>query len=58
MDQVNPKSLVTCYERRTADLTMPDENDRHVLAAAIESGAAVIVTFNLRVAHCAYVRQL
>ena len=27
---------------------MPDENDNHVLAAAIKSGASVIVTSNLR----------
>ena len=39
MDQVNPKCLVSGYEARIPDLTLPDENDRHVLAAAIEAGA-------------------
>jgi predicted nucleic acid-binding protein len=28
-------------------LTLPDADDRHVLAAAIRSSADVIVTFNL-----------
>ncbi|MCW5589153.1 MAG: PIN domain-containing protein [Legionellales bacterium] len=39
--------LVTGYEKLIPSLTLPDENDRHVLAAAIRSSAAVIVTFNL-----------
>lgn len=40
-------SLVQEYEHLIPTLTLPDENDRHVLAAAIESKATVIVTFNL-----------
>jgi hypothetical protein len=47
MDQVNTKCLVSGCEARIPDLQLPDENDRHVLAAAIEAGATVIVTFNL-----------
>lgn len=31
-----------------ANLTLPDENDRHVVAAAIKSNADVIVTNNLK----------
>jgi hypothetical protein len=39
--------LVTGHEKLIDGLTLPDPNDRHVLAAAIRAGADVIVTFNL-----------
>ncbi len=39
--------LVTGYEELIPALTLPDPDDRHVLAAAIRAGADVIVTFNL-----------
>jgi hypothetical protein len=41
-------SLVTGYEDLIGTLTLPDPDDRHVLAAAIVGGADVIVTRNLR----------
>ena len=47
MDQVDPESLVSGYERYIPDLTLPDADDRHVLAAAITVQAMMIVTFNL-----------
>lgn len=47
MDQINDESLVSGYEERIPSLSLPDEDNRHVLAAAIEAGAALIVTFNL-----------
>lgn len=40
--------LVEGYEKFIPALTLPDPNDRHVLAAAIRSSASVIVTFNLK----------
>jgi hypothetical protein len=39
--------LVTGYEDLIGALTLPDPDDRHVLAAAIRAGADVIVTTNL-----------
>ena len=39
--------LVTGYEHIIPALTLPDPNDRHVLAAAIRAGADIIVTYNL-----------
>ena len=40
--------LVTGYEPLIDGLTLPDPDDRHVVAAAILAGADVIVTFNLK----------
>ena len=42
-----PRGLVSGYKARIPTLSLPDANDRHVLAAAIEASATVIVTFNL-----------
>lgn len=47
MNQAIPNGLVSGYEAHTSALSLPDANDRHVLAAAIEASATVIVTFNL-----------
>jgi hypothetical protein len=40
--------LVTGYESLIPSLLLPDEDDRHVLAAAIRCGADSIVTFNIK----------
>lgn len=47
MNEHVPDSLVTGYESLIPSLTLPDPDDRHVLAAAIRGGAGTIVTFNL-----------
>ncbi len=47
MNQVAPNCLASGYEAHIPTLRLPDANDRHVLAAAIESQAPLIVTFNL-----------
>ncbi|MFT4100492.1 MAG: PIN domain-containing protein [Burkholderiaceae bacterium] len=46
MNQAIPDGLVSGHEALIAGLSLPDPNDCHVLAAAIRSGASVIVTFN------------
>jgi len=43
-----PDCLVTDYEPHIERLTLPDPDDRHVLAAAIHCNAGVIVTLNVR----------
>lgn len=40
--------VVEGYEELQPAITLPDPDDRHVVAAAIRAGASVIVTFNLR----------
>jgi len=42
-----PNGLVRGYESITPTLTLPDPNDRHVLAVSIHAKAEYIVTFNL-----------
>ena len=46
MDRAIPDALVTGHEDLIAGLTLPDPDDRHVLAAAIRCNASVIVTCN------------
>lgn len=43
-----PDALVTNYESLIEGLSLPDEDDRHVLAAAIKTNANMIVTNNLK----------
>lgn len=47
MNEHAPDCIVSNYEDLIAGLTLPDPDDRHVLAAAIRAGADMIVTFNL-----------
>ena len=48
MDSHVQDGLVIGYEDRIPLLSLPDADDRHVLAAAIHCGANAIVTFNLK----------
>lgn len=51
VDQMNsafPDGEVTGFKKLIAALELPDADDRHVLAAAIRSGASVIVTDNIK----------
>lgn len=43
-----PDALVNNYQGLIDNLTLPDADDRHVLAAAIKTNANVIVTNNLK----------
>jgi len=48
MNRATRDALVTGYESLIPSLQLPDENDRHVLAAAIVGRCDVIVTVNLK----------
>lgn len=48
MDNNARDALVTGYETLIPSLRLPDENDRHILAAAIVGSCDVIVTANLK----------
>ena len=48
MDQALPNALVSSYRGHIGAITLPDTNDRHVMAAGIASRASVILTWNLR----------
>jgi hypothetical protein len=47
MNQAVPDCLITGFEGLISGLSLPDPQDRHVLAAAIHGGAEFIVTYNL-----------
>jgi PIN domain len=48
MNENVPDSLVTDFEQLIPTLSLPDPDDRHVLAAAITANAKIIITFNLK----------
>lgn len=46
MERALPDARVVGFETLIEGLTLPDENDRHVLAVALRAKAEVIVTLN------------
>lgn len=48
MNAAFPDSNIIKYEKLIKKLHLPDDNDRHVLAAAIKEKAHGIITFNLK----------
>lgn len=48
LDKAFPDALVSNYELLINSLRLPDEKDRHVLAAAIKTNANLIITNNLK----------
>ncbi len=48
MNDALPEAEVRGWEARMEGLTLPDPDDRHVLAAALAAGAKTILTMNLR----------
>lgn len=48
MERALPTARVTGYRRRLQQITLPDPDDRHIVAAALKAGASIIVTFNVR----------
>lgn len=48
MTEAVPDCMVSGHSSLIDGLTLPDPDDRHVLAAAVRAGAQTIVTFNLR----------
>jgi predicted nucleic acid-binding protein len=48
MNKAVPGCLIHGFEHLIPTLELPDPNDRHILAAAIQGEAQYIITFNLR----------
>lgn len=57
MNAALPAASVLHYESLISGLTLPDANDRHVLAASMRAGAQVIVTFNMNDFPSAYLNR-
>lgn len=58
LEALGPECRVSGYEARARTLSLPDDNDRHVLAAALTAGADVLLTFNFRDFSPRYTRDL
>jgi predicted nucleic acid-binding protein len=53
-----PDALVKNYKALISNLELPDEDDRHILAAAIKTNANIIVTNNIKDFPDAYLQSL
>jgi len=58
MDSAFPDANVTNYKKLISGISLPDVDDRHVVAAAIEGNAEIIVTFNLKDFPLDYLKSL
>jgi hypothetical protein len=48
MDSALPTATIRGYERHIPGVTLPDPDDRHVVAAGIAANASHVLTWNLR----------
>jgi hypothetical protein len=48
MNDALPEAMVSGYKHHVPAVNLPDPDDRHVVAAGIAAGAAIILTWNLR----------
>lgn len=48
MNDALPTAMVKGYKHLVPTVTLPDPNDRHVVAAGIAAGASIVLTWNLR----------
>jgi hypothetical protein len=48
MNDAVPTALVTSYQAHIQAVSLPDPDDRHIVAAGIAGGASIILTWNLR----------
>ncbi|MGO2440522.1 MAG: hypothetical protein ACTH8B_11625 [Serratia proteamaculans] len=48
MNKALPDAMVTGFEPLISGITLPDPDNRHVVAAAVRSKAEIIVTANLK----------
>lgn len=48
MDSALPTAAIRGYERHIPRVTLPDPDDRHVVAAGIAANASHVLTWNLR----------
>ncbi len=48
MNDALPGATISGYEDLVPTVSLPDPDDRHVVAAAIAAGASIILTWNLK----------